>query len=286
MLKMALQLGETIQRFAFPLLVGLAISLTMLSRADHPLMAAARTQAVDILAPVLAATSRPMAALGEAVRRVERIAAVHEENARLREQNARLLHWQAAARRLEAENRDFRALLSTVAEPRDAFVTARIVAVSGGSFVRTALIDAGRADGVAAGQAVVAAHGMVGRVVEAGARAARVLLLADLNSRVPVMLEASRAPAIVAGDNSDTLSLMFVADGGAVSPGERLVTSGQGGMLPPGLPVGAVTAFEDGAWRVAPFADIVHAEHVRVLDYALPGLLPATREAGATGPLW
>lgn len=286
MLKRALQLGSTVQRFTFPLFAGIAISLTVLSHADHPVIAAARAQATDILAPVLAVASRPMAAVAEAVRRVERIVDVHTENARLREENARLLHWQAAARRLEAENKSFRALLATVAEPRDAFVTARIVARSGGTFVRTALIDAGTADGVAVGQAVLAARGMLGRIVEAGGRSARVLLLADLNSRVPVVLESRRAPAIVAGDNSNTLSLMFVAGGGEDLAGERLVTSGQGGMLPPGLPVGVVTAFEDGAWRVAPLVDAARVEHVRVLDYALPGLLPATREAGATGQLW
>ena len=286
MLKRALQLGSTVQRFTFPLFAGIAISLAVLSHADHPTIAAARAQATDILAPVLAVVSRPVAAVAEAVRRVEHVVDVHAENARLREENARLLHWQATARRLSAENAGFRALLATVAEPREAFVTARIVARSGGTFVRTALIDAGTADGVAIGQAVLAARGMLGRIVEVGGRSARVLLLADLNSRVPVVLEARRTPAIVAGDNSNTLSLMFVAGGGEDLAGERLVTSGQGGMLPPGLPVGVVTAFEDGAWRVAPLVDAARVEHVRVLDYALPGLLPVTREAGATGQLW
>ena len=286
MLKRTLQLGGTIQRFTFPLFAAIAVSLTVLGHADHPAMVAARAQAADILAPVLAVASRSMAAAAEAVRRVERVVDVHAENARLREENARLLHWQAAARQLEAENRDFRALLATVTEPRDAFVTARIVAMSGGTFVRTALIDAGTADGVDVGQAVVAPHGMLGRIVEAGRRSARVLLLADLNSRVPVVLESSRAPAIVAGNNSAMLSLTFVADGSDILPGERLVTSGQGGMLPPGLPVGVALDSGGGVWRVAPFVDATRVEHVRVLDYALPGLLPATREAGAAGQLW
>jgi rod shape-determining protein MreC len=193
---------------------------------------------------------------------------------------------QAAARELDAENRELRALLSSVAEPRSAFITARIIGMAGGAFVNTALVNAGRLDGVEAGQAVVTTQGMVGRIVEVGSRSARILLVTDLNSRIPVFVESTRAPAVVAGDNSDSLSLAFIADGASVSAGDRLVTSGEGGLLPPGLPVGIVTGRKGGVWRVQPFVDAARVEYVRVLDYALPGLLPTTREAGAAGQLW
>jgi len=286
MWKSALSLGGAVQRFAFQLFAGLAIGLMVLSRVEHPAVATVRAQAVDVFAPVIEVASRPMAALDDGIARVDHFFDVYEENARLREENERLFHWQAAARQFEAENSAFRDLLSTVAEPRNAFVTARIIGMSSGSFVRTSLINAGSNDGVDVGQAVVTAHGMLGRIVEVGTRSARVLLLTDLNSRVPVAVESSRAPAILAGDNTSVLSLMFVADGAEVVVGDRLVTSGEGGMLPPGLPVGVVTAIEDGAILVTPFVDPAGVEHVRILDYALPGLLPTTREAGATGELW
>ncbi|MBC6439199.1 MAG: rod shape-determining protein MreC [Rhodospirillales bacterium] len=286
MLKTALSLGGVIQRFAFPLFVGIAIGLMVLSRIDHPAVSMLRTQAVDVLAPVIEIVSKPMATVDSVVARVDHFFEVYDENARLRAENERLLHWQAVARQLEAENDQYRDLLSVVAEPRDAFVTARIIGMSSGTFVRTALINAGSVAGLDVGQAVVTSHGMLGRIVEVGTRSARVLLLTDLNSRVPVVLGSNRSPAIAAGDNSDTLSLMFVADGADIMIGDRLMTSGEGGMLPPGLAVGVVTANEDGVWHVTPFVDAARIEHVRVLDYALPGLLPSTREAGATGQLW
>ena len=286
MLKSALSLGSAVQRFAFPLFAGLAIGLMVLGRIEHPAVSSVRAQAVDVLAPVFAVVSRPMAAIDSVIARVDYFFDVYDENVALREENRRLLHWQATARQLDAENKDFRELLSTVAEPRNAFLTARLIGMSSGNYVRTALINAGTHDGIAVGQAAVTDDGVMGRIVELGTRSARILLLTDLNSRVPVALESSRAPAVVAGDNSNILSLMFVADSTNVQIGERLVTSGEGGMLPPGLPVGVVTGFEDGIWYVTPFVEPARTEFVRVLDYALPGLLPSTREAGAAGQVW
>lgn len=286
MLKSAQSFVGALQRFAFPLFAGLAIGLMVLSRIEHPTVASVRAEAVDVLAPVIDVLSRPAAAIGHAASRVEGFFHVYEENAALRAENERLLHWQAVARQLDAENRAYEALLSTVVEPREAFVTARIIGMSSGAFVRTAIVNAGRNDGVAVGQAVVSSAGILGRIVEVGSRSARVLLLTDLNSRIPVMVEQSRAPAVLAGDNSDVLSLVFAADGARIAEGDRLVTSGEGGMLPPGLPVGVVSAFADGGWRVRPFVDPARVEYVRILDYALPGLLPAAREAGAAGELW
>jgi rod shape-determining protein MreC len=286
MLKSAQSFLGALQRFAFPLFAGLAIGLMVLSRIENPTVARVRAEAVDVLAPVIDVLSRPAAAVEDAASRIENFFDVYEENAALRAENERLLHWQAVARQLDAENRAYEALLSTVVEPREAFVTARVIGMSAGAFVKTAIVNAGRNEGVDVGQAVVSSAGMLGRIVEVGSRSARVLLLTDLNSRIPVMVGQGRAPAVLAGDNSDVLSLIFAADGAEIADGDRLVTSGEGGMLPPGLPVGVVFGFEDGAWQVRPFVDPARAEYVRILDYALPGLLPAAREAGAAGELW
>ena len=286
MLKSAHNFLGALQRFAFPLFVGLAIGLMVLSRIDNPTVVNVRAELVDVLAPVIDVMSRPTAAIENTVSQIEHFVDVYEENAVLRAENERLLHWQSVARQLDAENRQYSALLSTVVEPREAFVTVRIIGMSSGAFVKTAIVNAVRNDGIQVGQAVTSADGILGRVIEVCSRSARVLLLTDLNSRVPVMVQQSRAPAVLAGDNSDVVSLVFAADGAAIAVGDRLVTSGEGGLLPPGLPVGVVTGREGGVWRVRLFADPARVEYARVLDYALPGLLPAAREAGAAGELW
>ncbi|MFQ5958820.1 MAG: rod shape-determining protein MreC, partial [Alphaproteobacteria bacterium] len=112
-----------------------------------------------------------------------------------------------------------------------------------------------------------------------------ILLLTDLNARIPVVIESTRVPAILAGDNTDRPRLTFLPVNARVSPGDRIVTSGQGGMLPPGLPVGLVAVVEDNIALVQLFVDWHTLEYVRVLDYTLPGVLPSTRAAGRTGPI-
>ena len=123
------------------------------------------------------------------------------------------------------------------------------------------------------------AKGSVGRVVEAGDRASRILLLTDLNSRVPVVVESSRYRAILEGDNSDELRLGFLPNTGDVRVGDRIVTSGHGGVFPAGLPVGIVTELAGDTAVVTPHVRFDRLEYVRVLLFDFPTLDPASEAA-------
>jgi rod shape-determining protein MreC len=273
------------QRFAFALLVSASMGILVLGKVDSQLVERLRTGVTDGMAPILQAMSQPTAAAAAIVGDIRAMADLYGENERLRGANERLLQWQAVARGLEQENLAFRELLNLVDDPRPAFITARVIGDAGGAFVRTVLLNAGTDDGVRVGQAAVNAEGLVGRVVEAGRRSARILLLTDLNSRVPVVTELTRVPAILAGDNSDNPRLAFTPVNALFEPGERLVTSGHGGMLPPGLPVGEVVSTASGVARIRPYVNFSALEYLRVLDFTLSGVLPATRTAGPAGPL-
>ena len=125
----------------------------------------------------------------------------------------------------------------------------------------------GKLDGIATGQAVIGADGLVGRVVEAGQGSARVLMLTDINSRVPVISESSREKSIAAGNNSETLSLDYVATGSEMKVGERLLTSGDGGVFPPGIPVGIISSIQNGNVLVEPVTDWSRLEYISAVDY-------------------
>ncbi len=275
-----------IQRFALVLLVVVAVGLMILGKAGSPVVERLRMTITDAVAPVLDVMSRPVTTVAHAVEEGRQLLYLRSENARLRKENERLHHWQVVARRLEQENAALRELLNFAGEPRPTFITARVIADSGGAFVRTRLLNAGARDGVHDGQAVVNSDGLVGRVVETGERSARTLLLTDFNARIPVVVSSARVPAIVAGDNTDRPRLNFLPDNAQVAAGDRVVTSGRGGMLPPGLPVGVVIGgVKNGVVRVEPFVDWHRLEYVRVIDYVLPGVLPQTRPAGRAGRL-
>ena len=280
--RLAMSARVVAQRFGFFVLVTTAVALMLLGKAENPFVERLRAVITDTVAPILVLISEPVAAVNRAVASVQELVFVRSENTRLRADNERLLHWEAAARKLEQENAAFRAMLNFRGEAEvRAAITARVIGDSGGPFVRTMLLDAGTRMGVAKGQTAVSGEGVVGRVVEAGKRSARVLLLTDLNSRIPVLLESSRYRAILAGDNSDQPRLIFIAAGDRVRPGDRIVTSGRGEMLPTGLPIGTVVSVADDTARVQPFVDWHTLEYVRVLDYVQPALPSAGGAAPA-----
>ncbi|MBN9496170.1 MAG: rod shape-determining protein MreC [Alphaproteobacteria bacterium] len=273
-MKLTAPLKVLLQRMAFTGLIGASVGLLVLGKAEAPVVERARMTVVDGVAPILDAIGKPIDTAARMIDTARHYADVHEENRRLREENLRLLHWQQVARNLEAENRAMRDMQRVATEPGLTFVTARVIADAGGAFVRSVLIAAGTRDGIAKGQPALVPDGLVGRVGETGERAARVLLLTDLNSHVPVQIEGTRDRAIIDGDNSDMPKLTFLSSGARPQLGDRIVTSGDGGVFPPGLPVGIVVQTGEHGVRVRPFADFHRLEAIRIVDYGLAGTLP------------
>jgi rod shape-determining protein MreC len=262
------------QRFGLPILVLASVAMIVLGKADTLLFERMRSGFADSAAPVLRIISEPVAAVDSVVGDFRDLFALRSENARLREDNERLLRWQQVAQGLEVENGRLRELLKLTPDPSASFVTGRVIANSGGAFVRSVLIDAGNGAGIVRGQAAITGEGLVGRVTEVGERAARILLVTDLNSRIPVAVDGSRERAVLAGDNSDEPRLLYLPPRSALKVGDRLVTSGNGGIFPPGLPVGVVSGTTDGIIRVQPYAELSRLDFLRIVDYGLNGVLP------------
>ena len=268
------------QRFAFLFLVVGAFALMLIGKADTVLVERVRTVVGDAVAPILEFIARPIDTIGNTVAGIGELTELRARNAALERESERLRHWQTVARRLEAENAALRSLTDMVPDPRLRYITARVVGDQGGAFARSVLVNAGSRDGIAKGQAAVTTRGLAGRVTEVGQRSSRVLLLTDINSRIPVLVGAARDRAIMAGDNTGQPRLLYLAAGTEIRPGDRVVTSGHGGVFPPGLPVGVVTQANETALRVQPFVDWAHMEYLRLADYELPSLLLSPGEGG------
>ena len=263
-----------IERTSLTLLVVISAAMIVVGKADQVAFQSLRNSVMDGAAPALDMLSRPAAALDAAADRLRGFIAVYRDNVRLAEENERLLGWQQVALRLSAENAGLRDLAKLVPEPAISFVTARVIADSGGAYARSVMVNAGRDNGVARGQAAMTAEGLVGRVAEVGSRAARILLITDLNSRVPVIVDGTHQRAILAGDNSARPSLRYADAGGTMRVGDRIVTSGQGGVFPPELPVGVVASVDSEGARVEPYAALSRVDYLRLVDYGLADTLP------------
>lgn len=244
-----------------------AVVLMVMSKAENPTVVKLRTSITDAITPVLAVAASPMNAVADASSWFSDLVNMHAENVALKNQNLQLLQWQSLAKEMEAENKALRELLHVVPSQKQQFITARVVSDFGGPYVHAALINGGKSNGIMKDQAVINDSGLVGRVVEAGEKSARVLLLSDINSRVPVVAETSREKSILAGNNEGMPSLSYLATNSKISVGERIITSGDGGVFPPGVAVGTVISTDNNVVLVQPFVDPTKIEYVSVVDY-------------------
>jgi len=254
-------------RLVFGLLIATALTLMLLAKADVAVIERARSEIDDAIAPLLEALSQPVATVNGIIDYAEEMAALRARNAALKTENERLRNWQARAMELQAENSRLGALLNFVPDPDARSVTARIVGDQGGAFARSLLTNAGSVQGVGRGQAAMTGQGLAGRVVGTGERSARVLLLTDINSRIPVLVGDRRHRAVLAGDNSPNPHLLYLDPHVAIAVGDYVVTSGVGGVFPSGLPIGRVTGVKRSHPTVRPFVDWDRLEILRLIDY-------------------
>ena len=257
-------------------LVGIGFLIFLFSVVSPQSASGIRMSVTDAFAPVLSTVTKPVVYTADVVRNASGLGDLQAENIRLKQENLRLKEWYQTALLLEAENKSLRDLLNVKVEPHYKTITARTLADTGNAFVHSILISAGTKDGVQKGQAVMSGDGLIGRIVEAGQRSARVLLVTDINSRVPVLIEDTRQHAILAGHNEKTASLLHLPPDSDVKDGARIITSGHGGMFPHGLAIGRIKRDENSVIEVNPFADFDRIVHVRVLDKSAdPNLVPA-----------
>lgn len=246
-------------------LIVLCLLLMILSTLRPDYFEGTRTALADRFAPVLSVVALPFENIEAFFTNIQDIAALRAEAERLETENARLREWYHMALLLESENRSLRDLLNLKADPEYDTVSTRIVAGAGQNFVKSVLVGAGAADGLAKGDTALSGEGLVGRIVEAGMHSARVLLLTDINSRVPVLVEDTLLHAIMRGTNADRPELIHYSKDSDIPEGARIVTSGHGGGYPPGLPVGRVVTGENGEKTVELFTDLDRLRFVRIL---------------------
>ncbi|MFN7115061.1 MAG: rod shape-determining protein MreC [Alphaproteobacteria bacterium] len=247
-------------------LILFSLTLMVFYKIDSLPVERLRVAMTDFMAPVMSAVSKPFATVGDSVGGIRTMRELKAENIRLREDNAKLQQWYEAALKLQAQNQSFRELLNVKADPALVFVTARIVSDPGGAFVKSVLLPVGSSHNVTKGNAVMSGHGLIGRVVEAGTQSSRVLLITDLNSRIPVMVQDTRTRAILAGRNTDLLRLERLPIDSGLSVGQRIVTSGDGGQLPPDIPIGTIVDIGPQGVLVRPLTAIEKVTYVQVIN--------------------
>lgn len=225
----------------------------------------ARSSFDKVAAPVGGVLSAPVRWIGHASDGISGYFFAVSENRRLKQQLEEMQALRDANIMLSNTNHRYEALLGIRTEPAIRMTTARAVSESRGPFSNARLIDAGTRKGIRVGNPVVNEHGLVGRVVGVTTGVSRVLLLTDVASRTPVLIDRSDARAILVGDGGSNPRLEFIRGQGSIKKGDRVLTSGDGGVFPRGLPVGVAVRSVDGTWRVKLFSDAGAIDFVRIL---------------------
>ncbi|MEM9122204.1 MAG: rod shape-determining protein MreC [Pseudomonadota bacterium] len=260
------------------------MALLILDRAEASVIDKARSALDEMTAPLLGWLNGPVTAVQGWTDRAQRYFSLYEENQRLRAELEDLREWRDVALKLERKTARYEALLNVKLEPGIRYVTARVTNDTGGPFVKTFLTNSGTNDGLRPGNGAIDSRGLVGRVVSVQDAASRILLVTDLNSRVPVRMEPSGERGLLVGTNLDEPVLSFLRPDAVVTVGDRIVTSGDGGQIPAGIPVGLIGEEVRNGYRVSLFADINNVSVVRLIDFDRRPIAPVVADGPATGP--
>ncbi len=228
----------TAQKVSTFLLIAFSLLLLVVGKINENNLDSIRSNFNDITSYVIEIIGLPINSLTKAGNQINSLIFLYTDNKNLIFENNELYKWRDLAQRLLVENQELKKLLNAVNNIPNDFVTAKVIANSSGSYIKTITLNVGKAKGVSIGNAVINNWGMIGRVIEVGKRSSRVLLITDINSQIPIYFEKSKHKAILIGKNSDLLELKYLKPRVNISNNERIITSGEGGLLPRGLAVG------------------------------------------------
>ncbi|WP_121093786.1 rod shape-determining protein MreC [Roseinatronobacter ekhonensis] len=254
-----------LRRIVVGVLAVVLLLVFLVWRIDSPRVERFRMAVIDRVVPSFDWALAPVTQVTALADDFRSYARIMEQNQQLRRELQQMRAWREAALQLEQRNAELLDLNQVRLDPQLTHVTGVVMADSGSPFRNSVLLNVGARDGVVDGWAVMDGLGLAGRISGVGNRTARVVLLTDSASRVPVVVQPSGQRAMLSGDNSAFPLLDFVEDPDDLRPGDRVVSSDDGGVFPAGLLVGEVVMSRDRRLRVRLAADYGRLEFLRVL---------------------
>ncbi len=246
-----------------------ALAFMMLSKADTFVLNKTTDVVTLVLSPVIKIMQIPSEMLYWGYKKTKDIVNVYDENMALKRENADLMMLKNQVRTLQAENSILAQMLNYKIVPDSSFITAKVVAEEGDGFSHSLIVYIGSDSSVLKNQIVLGNDSVIGRVESVMGKFARVILITDIASKIPVIVERSRERAILSGDNSLYPKLLYTSLNADIRQGDRIVTSGVAGVFPVGLPIGVVKTIDEDEIEIIPINDIERLEFVKIVDYGI-----------------
>lgn len=255
--------------------------LLILSIRNPDLFSGPRSTASAVVEPAGKATARTREASRDAFSILEGYVLAGTRYDKLRRELAKSRAELAESQAIKAENRRLKRLLGLVETGPEPITVTRLISSTAASSRRYATIEAGRAQGVQPGMPVRSILGLVGRVLEAGPRSARILLVTDTQSLVPVRRARDDVAAFAQGRGDGSLRVRLIDLGiNPLKKGDVLVTSGAGGLFRTGIPVAVVTSLTSDGAQARVLSDPAATDYVLVepVSSVAPPVAPAKPE--------
>ncbi len=271
------QLKLLAKKFALVILFLAALALMLFSKNQNPILEQSTGATTSLVGAIVDVLVVPAKMLARSYGFFSDLATIKKDNRILLEENRKLRLLKDKYEALEVENKLLSDLLNYVPLPEVDFVSVRVVAEESDAFAHSMVAYIGNKN-VAKGDVVLSDRGVVGRVDKVAPYYAKIILITDINSNIPVMTEKTRIRGVLSGDNTTIPKLVFVPLDAEISVGDRIVTSGVSGVFPAGLPVGQVMSVNKSEIKVKPFTTLEKLEYVRVVKYGIEGLLHTSEE--------
>lgn len=252
------------------LIVLFLIVIFIIWRVDSPRVERFRVMLIDRFLPSSEWIMAPLTRTVNVIQDFQSYQSLYDQNQQLRRELQQMKSWKEAALQLEQENARLLDLNKLQLDAQLTWISGIVRADSGSPFRQSVLLNVGGQDGIQNGWAAMDGLGLVGRIAGVGEKTSRVILLTDPYSQIPAVIQLSRENALVVGDNTSDPLVDFIDNADLVRAGDRIVTSGNGGVLPPGLLIGQLVVDPNGRLRARLSADYERLEYLRVLrDYSV-----------------
>jgi len=220
-----------------------------------------------ILSPVQFAMKRMVSPLSRLASTAGHLGSLQEESEVLRRENAELRNQIVLLQEAKIENETLRRQLNfKSAVPSHHLLSAEVIGHDPNDLLQYLLIDRGTTDGIRPGMPVLTAEGLVGRISEASANSAKVMLITDPSSSVSALIQRSRATGVVEGYPGHELLMRYIPQGDTVAPGDMVLTSGLGGNFPKRLVIGQVASVKHKDVEMFQEATLIPAVNLRALE--------------------
>ena len=222
---------------------------------------------VESSMPIARVVSMPLNLIVNMTINFQELVDAKNKNVLLIQENEKLKSLYIKSLNIHQENKQLKEILKYVGLRSTKYLVARLIAHPYQTYSHNVFIDSGEALGIKEDDIVTGNNALIGRVEQVSSNKSRVLLITDINSRIPVIVSGAKTKGILAGNNSGTMEILYLEKTHHINIGDMVFTSGDGDSMPPGLLVGVITKIDKGYAAVEMIENVKNLDVVSVINY-------------------